>query len=39
MRKIGSAPNPPLCINRQQLCEGFAIFDRALEIMDKAVES
>ena len=31
--------NPPLCINKQQLREGFAIIDRALEIMDKAVES
>ena len=31
--------NPPLCINKQQLREGFAIIDRALEIMDKPVES
>ena len=31
--------NPPLCINKQQLREGFAIIDRVLEIMDKAVES
>jgi hypothetical protein len=31
--------NPPLCINKQQLREGFAIIERALEIMDKAVES
>ena len=31
--------NPPLCINKQQLREGFGIIDRALEIMDKAVES
>jgi len=29
--------NPPLCINEQQLREGFAIVDRALEITDKAV--
>jgi taurine---2-oxoglutarate transaminase len=29
--------NPPLCINEQQLREGFAIIDRALEITDKAV--
>ncbi len=29
--------NPPLCINEQQLQEGFAIIDRALEITDKAV--
>jgi hypothetical protein len=28
-----------LCINMQQLREGFAIIDRALEIMDKLVES
>jgi hypothetical protein len=27
------------CINKQQLREGFAIIDRALEIMDEAVES
>ena len=31
--------NPPLCINKRQLREGFAIIDRALEIMDKPVES
>jgi hypothetical protein len=31
--------NPPLCIKKQQIREGFAIIDRALEIMDKAVES
>jgi hypothetical protein len=31
--------NPPLRINEQQLREGFAIIDRALEIMDKAVGS
>jgi 4-aminobutyrate aminotransferase-like enzyme len=31
--------NPPLCINKQQLREGFGIIDRALEIMDRAVES
>ncbi|MGC2821561.1 MAG: aminotransferase class III-fold pyridoxal phosphate-dependent enzyme [Candidatus Sulfotelmatobacter sp.] len=29
--------NPPLCINEQQLREAFAIIDRGLEIMDKAV--
>lgn len=29
--------NPPLCINEQQLQEGFAIIDRALQITDKAV--
>jgi hypothetical protein len=31
--------NPPLCIHKPQLREGFAIIDRALDIMDKAVES
>jgi len=31
--------NPPLRINKQQLREGIAIIDRALEIMDKPVES
>jgi taurine--2-oxoglutarate transaminase len=29
--------NPPLCINEEQLREGFAIIDRALEITDDAV--
>jgi taurine---2-oxoglutarate transaminase len=29
--------NPPLCINEQQLREGFAIIDRGLDITDKAV--
>jgi taurine---2-oxoglutarate transaminase len=29
--------NPPLCINEEQLREGFAIIDRGLEIADKAV--
>ena len=29
--------NPPLCINEQQLREAFAIIDRGLEIVDKAV--
>jgi len=29
--------NPPLCITEQQLREGFAIIDRALEITDRAV--
>jgi len=31
--------NPPLCINEQQLREGFAIIDRALAITDRAVGS
>jgi taurine---2-oxoglutarate transaminase len=29
--------NPPLCISEEQLREGLAIIDRALEITDKAV--
>jgi taurine--2-oxoglutarate transaminase len=29
--------NPPLCINEEQLAEGFAIIDEALEIADRAV--
>jgi taurine--2-oxoglutarate transaminase len=29
--------NPPLCITEKELCEGFAILDRGLEITDKAV--
>ena len=29
--------NPPLCINEQQLQEAFAIIDRGLEIIDRAV--
>src|SRR5258707_8679339 len=29
--------NPPLCITEEQLREGFAIFDKALEITDRAV--
>ena len=29
--------NPPLCITEEQLGEGFAIIDRALEIADQAV--
>src|SRR5208283_2410873 len=30
--------NPPLCINEQQLREAFAIFDKGLEITDRAVK-
>ncbi|MGZ8614853.1 MAG: aminotransferase class III-fold pyridoxal phosphate-dependent enzyme, partial [Actinomycetota bacterium] len=30
--------NPPLCINEEQLAEGFAIIDRALDIADAAME-
>jgi taurine--2-oxoglutarate transaminase len=30
--------NPPLCINEDQLQEGFAIMDRGLAITDKAVK-
>ncbi|MDA8314897.1 MAG: aminotransferase class III-fold pyridoxal phosphate-dependent enzyme, partial [Actinomycetota bacterium] len=29
--------NPPLCITEEQLAEGFAVLDRALEITDRAV--
>ena len=29
--------NPPLCINEEQLAEGFDIIDKALEIADEAV--
>jgi taurine---2-oxoglutarate transaminase len=29
--------NPPLCITEEQLAEGFAIIDRALDIADQAV--
>jgi taurine--2-oxoglutarate transaminase len=29
--------NPPLCINEEQLAEGFEIIDRALDIADEAV--
>ena len=29
--------NPPLCITEEQLGEGFAIIDRALDISDQAV--
>jgi taurine--2-oxoglutarate transaminase len=29
--------NPPLCITEEQLAEGFAIIDRALDIADEAV--
>jgi len=31
--------NPPLCITEEQLAEGFAIIDRALDIADQAVAS
>jgi len=29
--------NPPLCINEEELAEGFAIIDKALDIADEAV--
>ena len=29
--------NPPLCINEEQLAEGFAIIDQALDVADQAV--
>ncbi len=31
--------NPPLCINEEQLREGFAIIDRGLDLVDKHFES
>ena len=31
--------NPPLCISEAELREAFAILDRGLSIMDKAVTS
>jgi len=31
--------NPPLCITEEQLKEGFAIIDKALDITDRAFES
>lgn len=30
--------NPPLCINEEQLKEGFAIIDRGLDLIDEAFE-
>jgi taurine--2-oxoglutarate transaminase len=30
--------NPPLCITEEQLGEGFAILDQALDIADQAVQ-
>ena len=33
----GIHTNPPLCITEDQLAEGFAMIDRALEIADEAV--
>src|SRR5437868_7223158 len=30
--------NPPLCINEEELAEGFAIIDKALDIADQAVD-
>jgi taurine---2-oxoglutarate transaminase len=30
--------NPPLCINDEQLSEGFEIIDRALDIADAAMD-
>jgi len=29
--------NPPLCINEDELAEGFAIIDRALDVADQAI--
>jgi taurine--2-oxoglutarate transaminase len=33
----GIHTNPPLCITEEQLAEGFAIIDDALDIADQAV--
>jgi taurine--2-oxoglutarate transaminase len=33
----GVFTNPPLCITEEQLREGFAILDSALEVTDSAV--
>jgi taurine--2-oxoglutarate transaminase len=33
----GLFTNPPLCITEEQLREGFAIIDAALEVTDAAV--
>ena len=33
----GIHTNPPLCVTEEQLAEGFAMIDRALEIADEAV--
>jgi taurine--2-oxoglutarate transaminase len=30
--------NPPLCITEEQLCEGFAIIDRGLDLVDAVFE-
>lgn len=35
----GIHTNPPLCITEEQLAEGFAMIDRALDIADEAVVS
>ena len=37
VRFNGIMTNPPLCISEEQLEEGFAIVDEALEIADGAV--
>jgi hypothetical protein len=29
--------NPPLCINEEELAEGFGIIDKALDLADQAV--
>jgi taurine--2-oxoglutarate transaminase len=33
----GIHTNPPLCITEEQLAEGFAMIDRALDLADEAV--
>jgi taurine--2-oxoglutarate transaminase len=37
IRFNGIMTNPPLCISQEQLEEGFAIIDGALDIADRAV--
>ncbi len=38
IRFNGIMTNPPLCITEEQLEEGFAIIDEALEVADRAVD-
>jgi taurine---2-oxoglutarate transaminase len=37
IRFNGIMTNPPLCITEEQLEEGFAIIDAALDVADRAV--
>ncbi len=38
LRPSGIMCNPPLCITEEQLCEGFAIIDRGLDLVDAVFE-